>query len=100
MSRQHFIGLIFGVLLFISADPTWAQSRRISGKVTAPDGRPLTIASSSGSAATLTDSLGRFTLSAMPADIITLSATGYRTVAMPASSDFSGFLLNAQCQAL
>ena len=87
----------------MSADPTWAQSRRISGKVTAPDGRPLslvTIISSSGSAATLTDSLGRFTILVMPADIITLSATGYRTVAMPPSSDFSGFLLNAQCQAL
>ena len=83
----------------MSADPTWAQSRRISGKVTAPDGRPLssvTIASSSGSAATLTDSLGRFTLSAMPADIITLSATGYRTVAMPASADFSGILMEPE----
>lgn len=80
MKRQY--QLLVGSLLLLLAQNVGAQTRILSGKITAKSGQTLsgaTILVKGGSKGTRTDSLGVFTITADPNDVFIVSSIGYQT---------------------
>src|SRR6185312_10042983 len=71
------------VLLFLQLSQTaFAQERTIIGTITSPDDAPIVGASiiiKGKTTGTQTDQNGKFTISAIPRDVLTISAVGFTT---------------------
>ncbi|HEY4061332.1 MAG TPA: SusC/RagA family TonB-linked outer membrane protein [Puia sp.] len=82
--------LLAGMILGIAITPAFAQTKKITGKVTDDTGAPVdkaSVRSKDNKSGTATNSEGQFTLSVKPGTVLVVSAIGFENVEMPVGEE-------------